>query len=94
MKILVPLTLACAILSGCAQQTFVMNGNGSAPEKNNAQHFFVGGIGQTKTIDAAEVCGGIEKVEKVESQTTFLNGLIGLVTFSIYTPRQARVYCK
>jgi len=26
-------------------------------------------------------------------QQTFVNGLLGVVTFGIYTPREARVYC-
>ena len=88
------LALTVVLATGCAQQTFVMNGDDTTPTTNKAQAFFVGGIGQTKTINAAEVCGGADKVQKVESQTTFLNGVLQLVTFSIYTPRQARVYCK
>jgi hypothetical protein len=26
-------------------------------------------------------------------QQTFVNGLLSVVTFGIYTPREARVYC-
>ncbi len=59
-----------------------------------SQSFFVYGIGQQKVIDAAEVCGGMENVAKVEVQQTFVNGLLSTVTFGIYTPREARVYCK
>jgi len=72
-------------LTGCAQQTFVM--------KTTSQPFFVSGIGQRKSIDAAQVCGGQEKVNRVEVQQTFVNGLLSVVTFGIYTPREARVYC-
>ena len=55
--------------------------------------FFVSGIGQSKQIDAAQVCGGADKVVRTEVQQTFVNGLLGFVTFGIYTPREARVYC-
>ena len=70
-----------------------LNGAGSAPTQAKSQHYFVAGIGQKKDINAAEVCGGVDKVQKVEVQQTFLNGLLSVVTFSIYTPRMARVYC-
>ena len=39
-------------------------------------------------------CGGVDKVVKVEAQHTFINGLLGLVTLGIYTPRDAKIYCK
>ena len=43
-------------LTGCAQQTFVMKQNqvGMAT-KTTSQPFFVSGIGQRKSIDAAQV---------------------------------------
>ena len=30
-------------------------------------HFFVSGIGQKKTVDAAKICGGAENVVKTEA---------------------------
>lgn len=49
-------------LTGCAQQTFVMKQNQvGATTKTISQPFFVSGIGQRKSIDAAQVCGGQEK---------------------------------
>lgn len=57
-------------------------------------HFFIAGIGQTDKIDAIAICGTEENIQAVESKTTFLNGLIGAVTLSIYTPREYTVYCK
>ncbi|USH04136.1 Bor family protein [Grimontia kaedaensis] len=82
------------VMSGCAQQTFVVNGNDGTLEDEQMQSFFVSGIGQKKTVDAASVCGGAENVAKVEVQQTFLDGVLGFVTFGIYTPRDARVFCK
>ncbi|MEC6823429.1 Bor family protein [Photobacterium piscicola] len=63
-------------------------------ELNKSQPFFVSGIGQHKTVDAAKLCGGADNVAKVEVQQTFVNGLLSVVTFGVYTPRQARVFCK
>ena len=87
------LIIALALLTGCANSSFTVNGAGSAPTQAKSQHYFVAGIGQKKDINAAEVCGGVDKVQKVEVQQTFLNGLLSVVTFNIYTPRMARVYC-
>ncbi|CAO95753.1 Bor family protein [Erwinia tasmaniensis] len=93
-KILVATTLA-VLLSGCAQQTFQMKHNQvAAPKQVTTHHFFVSGIGQQKTVDAAAICGGAAKVERVEVQETFVNVLLRVVTLGIYTPREARVYCE
>ncbi|WP_278225041.1 Bor/Iss family lipoprotein [Actinobacillus equuli] len=45
-------------------------------------------------MDAAKICGSASKVGKVETETTFFNGLLGMVTYGIYSPRQIRVYCN
>lgn len=83
------------LLSGCSAQTFNINGSaGESPTNQVSQHFFISGIGQEKITDAAKVCGGVENIVKVEAQQTFINGLLGFITFGIYTPRDAKVYCK
>ncbi|AGH81195.1 lipoprotein; DLP12 prophage [Psychromonas sp. CNPT3] len=95
---LLSLALCIGLLGGCAAQTFTINGengeNGETPTTQQSQNFFISGLGQEKVIDAAAVCGGAENVIKVEAQHTLINGLLGFVTFGIYTPRDAKVYCK
>ena len=78
------------------QQTFTVQQTGSSSTKKETitHHFFVSGIGQKKTVDAAKICGGAENVvKKTETQQTFVNGLLGFIT-DIYTPLEARVYCS
>lgn len=84
------------VISGCATQSFeIAGGNSSAtPDKETMQPFFVSGLGQTQEIDAAAVCGGADKVARVEAHQNFINGLLGAVTWGIFTPRQAKVYCR
>ena len=66
-----------------------------APKETITHHFFVSGIEQKKTVDAAKICGGAENVVKTETQQTFvINGLLGFITLGIYTPLEARVYCS
>ena len=62
-----------------------------APKETITHHFFVSGIGQKKTVDAAKICGGAENVVKTETQQTFVNGLLGFITLGIYTLRWKRV---
>ena len=52
-----------------------------APKETITHHFFVSGIGQKKTVDAAKICGGAENVVKTETQQTFVNGLLGFIYF-------------
>lgn len=93
MKAILGVALALA-LTGCATQSYTINGGAMAdPDKEVMQNFFVAGIGQTQEMDAAEICGGADKIAKVESEMSFLNGLLGAISYGIYTPRQAKVYC-
>jgi hypothetical protein len=95
MKKLVLLGLIGALSSGCATQTYLLsNGGNTTPSYNKMQTFFVSGIGQEKAVNATEVCGGADKVAKVQTKITFLNGLLGQITYGVYTPRQIMVYCK
>lgn len=95
MKKLVLSMLIALMLTGCATQTFQINPSSSAstPTKEDRQAFFVSGLGQTQTMNAAEICGGANKIIKVEAEHTFIDGLVGGLTWGIYTPRMARVYC-
>ena len=78
-------------------QTFTVQNKPAAvaPKETITHHFFVSGIGQKKTVDAAKICGGAGNVvSKQKTQQTFVNGLLGFITLGIYTPLEARVYCS
>ncbi len=93
-KIILAIT-AATVISGCSTQTFNINGTtDNPPLSEDSQAFFINGIGQEKTTSAADICGGADKVIKVETQETFANGFLAFITLGIYTPRDARVYCK
>ena len=46
----------------CSKQT-----GSSSTKETITHHFFVSGIGQKKTVDAAKICGGAENVVKTET---------------------------
>ena len=80
MKKMLLATALALLITGCAQQTFtVQNKPAVAPKETITHHFFVSGIGQKKTVDAAKICGGAENVVKTETQQTFVNGLLSFV---------------
>lgn len=93
MKTLLPVVAVLA-LSGCATQTFTMQpGDPLTPTQETNHAFFVDGIGQRKTVDAAAACGGADQVVKVEVEQRPIDVVFSVITFGIYTPRGARVYC-
>lgn len=99
MRILLCFSLLSFLtLSGCATQTFSLTDARTAvesePTLEKAQAFFVSGVGQQQELNAANICGGPSNVVKVETEETFLNGLLRVLSWGIYTPRDARVYCK
>ena len=75
MKNVLLATALALLITGCAQQTFTVQNKpaAAAPKETITHHFFVSGIGQKKTVDAAKICGG-ENVVKTETQQTFVNG--------------------
>ena len=80
------------LLQDVLNRRLLFKQTGSSSTKGTiTHHFFVSGIGQKKTVDAAKICGGAENVVKTETQQTFVNGLLGFITLGIYTPLEARV---
>ena len=93
MKKMLLATALALFITGCAQQTFTVQNKPAAValKETITHHFFVSGIGQKKTVDAAKICGGAENVVKTETQQTFVNGLLGFITLGIYALRWKRV---
>ena len=54
-------------------------------------HSFIFGLVPPKEVSVAEQCQN--GVAKVETQISFLNGLVSAITFNIYTPMQITVTC-
>jgi hypothetical protein len=84
----------CLTLCACATQSVVLQNGNSTLKQDDMQNFFVSGLGQTQTLNAAEVCGGANRVAKVERLQTPLNWVLALLTSGIYTPYTAKVYCS
>ena len=95
MRKLMLVALCTFLVTGCATQTYYVNGRTtSEPTVDKMQSFFLSGIGQEQELDAAGVCGGADKVVKVQSKLEFVDWFLGAISFGIYTPRHAKVYCR
>ncbi|MCY4472086.1 MAG: Bor family protein [Kistimonas sp.] len=96
MKKLTVLCLLSVAISGCATQSFNLTSGrvDEIPDEETSQHFFVGGIAQMKSMNAASICGGSSRVARVEARSSPLDAVLSMLTMGIYTPRTARVYCS
>lgn len=89
--------VSVCFIAGCSTQSYQINSAGAERvelSEDKMQHFFVGGLGQEQEMDAATVCGGADKVVAVESKLEPLDILLGMLSWGIYSPRHAKVYCK
>ena len=80
-------TALALLITGCAQQTFTVQNKPAAvaPKETITHHFFVSGIGQKKTVDAAKICGGAENVVKTETQQNIRKWIARFYYLGIYT---------
>lgn len=82
------------LLSACSTVT-VRNSEKMPPIKPSeitSNKFFIGGIGQESTIDPIDTCEG--RGYTVKSYYSFLDGVLAVATFGIYTPSTTEVYCE
>jgi hypothetical protein len=86
------LVASAIVLAGCYHATVE---TGAAPstvviDKSFASAWIYGLV-PPNTVSTAEKCP--DGVAKVETQHTFVNQLVGILTLGIYTPMQIRVTC-
>jgi Bor protein len=93
IRLRLALVAALALLgSACFHQSV---STGQAPSSTVVEHQFVKtwlwGIIPADTIDVRQKCPS--GVAKVETEQSFVNGLVGIVTLGIYSPQHLRVTC-
>lgn len=95
-KIMLAVVIGSTLLSsGCATQTGLIKKNSQTiPKHSESQSFLFWGIGQEKTLNAAQICGSADQVAKVQTIQEPLDVLLGVITIGIYAPRTAKVYCQ
>jgi hypothetical protein len=92
---LLPAAFAVLVLAGCYHQV-VQTAPTPAPAgarviDHEWQMGFLWGLVSPPEINAAEECQG--GVARVETQHSFLNSLVGAVTFGLVTPMRVTITC-
>ena len=89
-------TALALLITGCAQQTFTVQNKPAAvaPKETATPSFLRFWNWAKKTVDAAKKFVAAQKMLLKQKQQTFVNGLLGFITLSIYTPLEACVYCS
>jgi len=85
-------TSSLVMLGACYHAT-IETGLSPSPQviDNQWASSWVFGLVPPKTVETMAKCP--DGVSKVETQLSFLNGLVGVLTFSIYTPMSIKVTC-
>lgn len=88
----VTLAAVCLMASACYHQV-VQTGRtpGSTVVHNPWTPFFLWGLVSPVVVDVTSQCRS--GIATVETQQTFVNGLVSLVTFALYSPRDVKVTC-
>lgn len=88
--------VAALSISGCSTVTIEpapgAHATGTAHYEASKNFFLWGLVGEAH-VNVQEVCGH-EAVEIVKTQMTFTDGVLGLITFGIYTPHSVLVWCE
>jgi len=86
------LLFAAVLLAGCYHITVVTAAPPAATTVNKEwQNSFVYGLVPPPELNVKDQCP--QGVAKVETERSFLNGLVALLTWSIYTPMHTEVAC-
>jgi hypothetical protein len=92
MRRTIPALIAALLCGGCYHVTVVTGAPATTTTlEKEWQNSFVLGIVPPPEVSTKEKCP--QGVAKVETERSFLNGLVGAITESIYTPMHVTVTC-
>lgn len=77
---------------GCYHATVNTGIAPSAAPVKEWKHSWIAGLVPPSKTDADSICGEND-VARIETKLTFVNGLIALLTASLYTPMEVTVTC-
>lgn len=64
----------------------------SNPTYDDSRPFFFWGLVGEERVDVKEICSSSD-VKQMQSQQTFVNGLLTGITLGIYAPHSVKVWC-
>ena len=84
------------IATGCYNVTIRPDGGfkmASHPTFEQRQDFYLWGLVGESHIDTSKICTK-SSPSQMQSEMTFVDGLLAVVTLGIYSPETAKVWCK
>jgi len=97
MKLKTVAALALAtVLAGCSTVTIHPASSGklaSAPTYQDSRPFFLWGLVGDERVNVVEVCAN-KSVKQMQSQQTFGDGVLTLLTLGLYAPHSVKVWCE
>jgi len=93
--------MACMLLAlsvtACSSVTIVpektTNKLATKADYQDSRPFFLWGLVGEERVDVKAICQD-KKVAQMQSQQTFTDGALGLVTLGIYAPHTVKVWCE
>ena len=82
-------------LADCSTVTIRPDGNGklgTEPTREMTYNYYFWGLVGEHRVDVQAACGD-RPVRQIQAQDTFENRVFTVITFGIYAPRSARVWC-
>lgn len=90
------IVLLLVFFVGCSTVTIRPGGGpklSTNPTWSSSKPFFLGGLIGSHSVNVDQICGS-RGVKQMQTQDTFLDGLLQVLTFGIYFPRTAKVWCN
>lgn len=95
MKKFILISMSVLFFMGCSTVTISPQGKAKLatnPTYESSKSFFLGGLVGEEDFDITKPCNSKMPIQ-VQTQTTFVDSLLTLVTIGIYAPRTVRVWC-
>ena len=85
------LSVCAVVTSACHTMRFDVGSGRVSEVVYERKSFYLGGLAPTRKIDVSSHCpnGAVA----IKEQTTFVDGLLNVLTLSIWTPRSSWYYC-
>ena len=96
MKKIALCILFVGMMSGCTTVTIRDQGTtkvSSSPDYSTMNHFFFWGLVGHSHVNVTQICGNKPPVQ-LQTEQTFLDGFLQVITLGIYAPRSAYVWCS
>ena len=86
----------CVLGTACSTVTIRDQGMqklSSEPTWEKSEPFFFWGLAGTANVNVEDICNHRNPAQ-LQTQRTFVDSLLGIITLGIYSPRSAKVWCE